>query len=455
MLRKNRLWRLRLAGLIASMSLLAASANGAFAQSAAPNQPAQPGATDVVEMPPLIADLFRSTPGRANAPSTPTEPGEKAGQNTANTTPAGPVNPPLPGSSAPSLSTVGDFVPDEVLVTIEGDGTSVQQIAADLGLQVRSQRTSFLLGTTVVRFGIPPGRSVGAVLAQLSQDGRARNSGANHIYTTQQSSPVKGFAFSNIAFDTGEANGVGIRIAVIDTARDATHPSLANIAVKDFNALPDVPVADAKHGTSIIGVIAGQDGFQGLAPGASILHARAFERGKSNIDAILTALDWSAEHNAHIINMSFVGPDNKLFEKAIRAAHEHGIVLIAAAGNNGPTAAPAFPAAYPQVIAVTATDENNALFAMANIGPYVRISAPGVGVMAPIPGGGFDLIDGTSIATAVYTGALANLMRRNPDKSGFDMDDIFTKSALDLGKKGRDVEFGFGLVNVKAALALK
>lgn len=422
--------------------LLMAGVSASFAQSA----PALSGATEVVEMPPLIADLFRSTPGGAPDPAQPDAP---------LVTPAGPANPPLPGSSAPSLPTAGDFVPDEVIVALDGDGTNVAQIAADLGLQIRSQRTSFLLGTTVVRFGIPPGRSVGAVLAQLGQDARSRNAGANHIYTTQQSAPVKGFAFTNIAFDTGDANGSGVRIAVIDTARDTNHPSLANITAEDFDALPDVPVADAKHGTSIIGVIAGQDGFQGLAPGAQILHARAFEQGKSNIDAILTALDWSAEQNAQIINMSFVGPRNELFERAIKAAHERGIVLIAAAGNNGPTAPPAFPAAFKQVIAVTATDEKNALFTMANVGPYVRISAPGVGVMAPIPGGGFDLIDGTSIATAVYTGALANLMRRLPEKSGFDVDDIFAKSALDLGKKGRDVEFGFGLVNVRAALDIK
>jgi Subtilase family len=422
--------------------LFMAGVSASFAQSA----PAPSSAAEVVEMPPLIADLFRSTPGGAPAPAQVEAP---------LVTPAGPANPPLPGSSAPSLSTAGDFVPDEVIVALDGDGTNVAQIAADLGLQIRSQRTSFLLGTTVVRFGIPPGRSVGAVLAQLGQDARSRNAGANHIYTTQQSAPVKGFAFTNIAFDTGDANGSGVRIAVIDTARDTKHPSLTNITAEDFDALPDVPVADAKHGTSIIGVIAGQDGFQGLAPGAQILHARAFEQGKSNIDAILTALDWSAEQNAQIINMSFVGPRNELFERAIKAAHERGIVLIAAAGNNGPTAPPAFPAAYKQVIAVTATDEKNARFEMANVGPYVRISAPGVGVMAPIPGGGFDLIDGTSIATAVYTGALANLMRRQPEKSGFDIDDIFAKSALDLGKKGRDVEFGFGLVNVRAALDIK
>ncbi len=446
----NSCLRRRLARLTAAACFFAGSAVHAFAQSASPGGPPPSGAADVVELPALIVDLFRSTPGGTATPETPATPGAGAAA-----TPPGPANPPLPGSSAPALSTVGDFVPDEVLVTIEGDGAAVQQIAADLGLQVRSSRTSFLLGTTIVRFGIPDGRSVGSVLAQLSQDGRARNAGANHIYTVQQADPVKGFAFTNIAFDTSDANGSGIRIAVIDTARDTAHPSLSGIDAEDFNALPDVPIQDAKHGTSIVGVIAGQDGFQGLAPGAHILHARAFEQGKSNIDAILAALDWSAGQNAQIINMSFVGPRNELLKDACKAAVERGILLVAAAGNNGPAAPPAFPAAYQGVIAVTATDERNARFNMANMGTYVKISAPGVGVMAPIPGGGFDLIDGTSIATAVYTGALANLMRRQPDKSGFEIDRIFTKSALDLGKKGRDVEFGFGLVNVKAALEAK
>jgi Subtilase family len=446
MLRNRRLetgWRRVCAALVLAV-FSAAGSSAAWAQSAAAgcadpsraNDPAcaaQGGVPETVLMPPLIADLFKSTPpdiSNAGAPQ------GNAG--------------PLPAPVAVN----GDFVPDEVIVNIEGDAAAAAQIGAALGLQVRSSRTSFLLGLTVVRYGIPDGRSVGTVLAQIQGDGRAADVGANHIYTLDQALPAD-FTFKQIAFDASAANGADMRIAVIDTARDKTHPALAGIAAEDFDALPDVPVEDAKHGTSIIGLIAGQDGFHGLAPGAQILHARAFEQGKSNADAILASIDWAASQRAQIINMSFEGPRNRLMEITCNAAAKRGILLVAAAGNHGPKAPPAFPAAYASVTAVTATDADNKRMEAANTGAYLRISAPGVGVLAPIPGGGFDLVTGTSFAAAIYSGAVANIMRRAPGVSAAEIEKLIAGSARDLGAKGRDVEFGFGLVDVAAALSAK
>jgi subtilisin family serine protease len=348
-----------------------------------------------------------------------------------------------------------------VVATLEGDGAAAQQIAADLGLQVRSSRSSALFGTTTVRFGIPDGRPVGAVLAQLGQDGRVRNSGANHIYTIQQLAPVKAFAFRNIAFDAADADGSGVRIAVIDTARDVSHPAFEGLSVIDANLLPNMPVNDRDHGTEIIGLIAGRTVFQGLAPGATILHARAFEvfrpgqKASSTADALIDAMAWAAENKAQIINMSFAGPRNQLLEERCIEVAGLGILLVAAAGNEGPSAPPAFPGATKGVIAVTATDEQNQRMAQANVGAYVQMAAPGVGVLVPVPGGGFDVKLGTSQAAAIYTGALANLLRRHPEKSGRQINDMLTSTALDLGMKGRDAEFGFGLVNVRAALEVK
>lgn len=419
-------------------------------QTSAPNE--QSGAVaDYFELPPLLIDLFHSTSGKP------------AGQNSAPTPQAGdqPSTPPQTpdiqslantGGAISPIATSGDYVPDEVLVTIDGDAQAVQNIATALGLQVRSVRTSFLLKKSIARLGIPDRRPVGLVLAQLQGDGRPTAAEPNHIYTLQQAESVGGYALETINFNPGEANGANIRVAVIDTARDKTHPALANITAEDFDALPEIAVSNTDHGTSIVGLIAGQDGFQGVAPGARIYHARAFENGKSNADAILAALDWSAEQNVQIINMSFVGPRNKLFEKACNAAFERGILLVAAAGNNGPKAPPAYPAAYKSVVAVTATDEQNRRMAQANIGNYIAISAPGVGLMAPIPGGGYDLVTGTSFAAAVFTGAVANLMRQYPAQSAFESERIANKTALDLGPKGKDAEFGFGLIDFRAAL---
>ncbi len=449
-MRPDKIIRLAIALVLAS-GLIGSFTPFALAQSAGADglesQKIGP-ANDIIELPALIIDLFRSTPAgpvesSSSQPATP-----PAATSPASTQPA-PFAP--PGNNPPLVATIGDYVPDEVLVTVSGDGQLVQDIANALGLQVRSVRTSFLLGNSVVRFGIPDGRPVGLVLAQLNLDGRTSNAEPNHIYSLQQAESVSGYALESISFNPGDANGTNIRVAVIDAGRDKTHPALANINTIDFDALPDTPVVNTDHGTSIVGLIAGQDGFQGVAPGAHIYHARAFENGKSNAEAILAALDWSAEQNVQIINMSFVGPRNRLFEQTCNAAFERDILLVAAAGNNGPDAPSAYPGAYKSVIAVTATDHENHRMAQANIGSYIAISAPGVGVLAPIPGGGFDAVTGTSFAAAIYSGAIANLLQRQPGQSVFEVGRVATRTALDLGKKGKDNEFGFGLINFASA----
>lgn len=432
------------AAAVLALALMAGAPPPAAAQQA---EAVASGGTDTVAMLPLLIDLFRSAPPGVAGPASPqpTDAGNSA------PTSGGPL---LQGFSPPGarVAVNGAFVPDEVLVTLAGGTQSAQAVAAALGLEVRSVRTSFLLGTSLVRFIIPDGRPVGVVLAQIGQNGQAAGSEPNHVYDLQQAQAIGGYALETIQFNPGETDGAGIRVAVIDTARDTSHPAFEGLIAEDFDALPGVPVSNTDHGTSIIGLIAGRNGFQGIAPNARILHARAFENGKSNADAILAALDWSAEQNAQIINMSFAGPRNGLIEAACAAARERGILLVAAAGNNGPKAPPAYPGAYKTVVAVTATDDQNRRMAKANVGDYITVSTPGVGVLAPIPGGGFDAVTGTSFAAAIYTGAVANLMQKDPALPAFDFARASAKTAMDLGPKGRDAEFGFGLLDFKAAL---
>ncbi len=317
--------------------------------------PAQPGA---VFLPALIVDLFPNPVAPpAPVPTPRPEPATPPGNNQAGPPAGGPIISPTDLIAVqPPRAVSGDFVPDEVLVTVDGDAGAVQQIAASFGLEVRSQRQSRLLGTTLVRFGIPDGRPVGVVLAQLAADGRTQRREPNHIYSLQQAAGIVNYAFDSIALDAKQASGENVRVAVIDTGIDDTNPALAGVIAAQFDAMPDVPIEKRDHGTSIDGLIAGVGALEGMAPGAKIYHARAFEGGKSTMDVILSALDWAAEQNVAIINMSFVGPKNDLLGAACRNARALGMVLVAAAGNNGPKAPYGYPAAFDGVIAVTATD---------------------------------------------------------------------------------------------------
>lgn len=421
---------------------------------------AAPGA---VVLPELIFDLFPQT-----ASGEPSSPAEPASADTAATSepaatagadPSSPAAPP-PGSltTAPPVvapvAVSGEFVPDEVLVTVDGDAAVVSALAAAFGLEIRSQRVSTLLGSTVVRFGIPDGRPVGLVLAQLAGDARTQARVPNSIYDLQQAAGTQNYAFQRIALRPDSASGENVRIAVIDTAIDETHPALKGVVEGIFDAMPGVEVTVRDHGTSIAGLIAGIGDLPGMAPGSRIYHARAFEGGRSTMDIILSALDWAAEQDVRIINMSFVGPKNDMLEAACAAARGRDMVLVAAAGNNGPKAPYGYPAAYDSVIAVTATDDKDELMQQANRGPYVFVSAPGVNVMAPV-GGGQDLVTGTSFAAAIVSGAIANLIHAAPERSADWIEAALSATAKDLGEAGRDADYGYGLIDAAAAEALK
>lgn len=414
-----------------------------------------------VFMPALIVDLFPNPPAQP-APATPASPsGGSASNGPANPPPppappsGGPVTPPTRLNLAePPRAVSGEFVPDEVLVTVSGDAGAVQQIATSFGLQVRSQRQSRLLGATLVRFGIPDGRPVGVVLAQLAADGRTQRREPNHVYSLQQAAGVVNYAFDHITLDPKQASGENVRIAVIDTGIDDTNPALAGVIADQFDAMPNVPVVKRDHGTSVDGLIAGVSPLEGMAPGARIYHARAFEGGKSTMDVILSALDWAASQDVRIINMSFVGPKNDLLDTACRNARALGIVLVAAAGNNGPKAPYGYPAAFDSVIAVTATDAKDQLMPQANRGPYVFISAPGVEMVAP-SGAGSDVVTGTSFAAAIVSGAIANLLHSQPARTADWVEKALATTARDLGHKGRNDDFGYGLLDTKAAEAVK
>src|SRR6185436_5250681 len=130
-----------------------------------------------------------------------------------------------------------------------------------------------------------------------------------------------------------------------------------------------------------------------------------------------------------------------------------GIVLVAAAGNAGPSSPPLFPAADSNVIAVTATDIDDGLFSGANRGGHIAVAAPGVDVLVPGTGGSYQLTTGTSVASAEVSGVAALLIERNPSLTPADVRRILTRTAKQVAPKGRERDYGAGLVNAAAAVA--
>jgi subtilisin family serine protease len=251
------------------------------------------------------------------------------------------------------------------------------------------------------------------------------------------------------------ATGNQILIAVIDSGVDASHPDLAGAIIANFDAATD-EARPHSHGTGMAGAIAARRTVLGVAPRVGLLTVRAFGSRASNAEGttfnIIKGLDWAAAQGARIVNMSCAGPPDPRLRDALLKASRRGMVLIAAAGNAGAKSPPLYPAADPNVIAVTATDAEDALFSGANRGTHIAVAAPGVDVLVPAPDGTYQLTTGTSVAAAEVSGVAALLIERNPSLTPTDVRAILMRTAKDLGPKGRDREFGAGLVNAFEAV---
>ena len=368
------------------------------------------------------------------------------------------------------------FIKDEVVLQIAGNITvqRLQAAVASLGLTLLASEKLDIAGSTVARFRIGNGRSPTQIIRALAAIQLVAVAQPNYVYTLQQESAAPAPAARGDAAPRGDAaqyaleklqisdvhriaKGANVPIAVIDSEIDATHPDLEGAVTQRFDAV-GAPEKPHPHGTGMAGAIAANQRLLGIAPGARLLAVHAFSsdaaKAESTTFNILKGIDWSVRQGARIINMSFAGPRDPSFDRALKAAYDKGVVLIAAAGNAGPKSPPLFPAADPNVIAVTATDVDDKLFAGANRGKYISVAAPGVDILVPAPASSYQLTTGTSVAAAQVSGIVALLLERNPKHTPADIRRILTASAKRLGPGEGDDNFGAGLIDPLNALQL-
>lgn len=404
------------------------------------------------------------------------------------------ASPPLP-RPAPAIASADDspFEPDEVLVEIPGNAP--QQVANRLigsfGLVTLSQTRLTMLGTSLYRFRIPAGRTVEDVVAALAGQPGVETSQPNWRYTLNDGAAAgavprerstrrapaapaiepgerTGATLPQYALDLIDApranaisRGADVLVAVIDTGVDESHPELAQAIAGRFNAFPAEPFTPDTHATAIASIIAAKGEMTGIAPDARILSVQAFTAtgtgepsgGRGTSYRLALSLNWVMMKGARVVNMSFAGPplDTQL-GKFIAKGTAAGIVFVAAAGNGGPQAPPAFPAAHPDVIAVTAIGEDKELYEHANIGDYIDVAAPGVDVIAAARDGAYDLASGTSFAAAHVSAVTALLLSKSPRLVRQQILEQITQTAADLGEPGPDAHFGAGCINALKAL---
>ena len=243
-----------------------------------------------------------------------------------------------------------------------------------------------------------------------------------------------------------------LRIGIIDSAIDDSHPALAEASIRTRQYTQQTVGVPNFHGTAIASLfVANNQDLTGLVPKSTLYAAAVFDTDDNKGEvastiSLIRALDWMVEADVDVVNLSLTGPPNRLLKVAVDKVSNSGVVVVAAAGNDGPMASPRYPAAYPNVIAVTAVDEQKRAFRLANRGAYLSIAAPGVNLRHAVPGGGYAVSSGTSFAVPFVSAAAALLRHERPGE------DVITRlyaSALDLGEPGRDDIYGHGLLTIQ------
>jgi Subtilase family len=351
--------------------------------------------------------------------------------------------------AAVNLRTISDQIIAEI------DSSQADDLARRHRLtRIGSQDLPFI-GSAISLFRITDRRSVEKVRTELAADAGVRSVQPNFRYMLQdqKSAPAEGdpaqYALTKLRLPEAHAlsRGADVTVAVIDSGIDITHPELADAIAESFDAFGGKEGPHV-HGTGIAGAIVSHARLMGSAPKARILAIRAFGAAPNGAEStsfvILKSLDFAASHGAQVVNMSFAGPQDPLLERGIEAAAAKGMVLVAASGNAGPKSPPLYPAANPNVIAVSATDAYDRLFPASNRGSHIAVSAPGVDIFLPAPDGKYQMTSGTSFSAAYISGLAALMIERKPELSPAEVRAILMKTARDLGLPGRDDLFGAG-----------
>jgi subtilisin family serine protease len=284
----------------------------------------------------------------------------------------------------------------------------------------------------------PPGMATKKALRQLREADLTGLYDFNHIYTG--SGTVSGDdSRAAPTADAAQASRSRIRVGLLDTGVDATHPVFRDSEVHTWGCgHTRIPGA---HGTAVASLL--------VAHASAALYAAdvycALPTGGS-VDAIVGAFAWMVDEHVAVINVSLVGPKNVMLERVVRWLIERGYLIVAAVGNDGPAAPPLYPAAYADVVGVTAVDTHRRVLIEAERGPQVMFAALGADLKAASIDQGYASVRGTSFAAPTVAALLAVPLSAPDRQAAVAAIDALAKHAIHLGAAGKDLTYGFGLV---------
>ncbi len=328
-----------------------------------------------------------------------------------------------------------------VLIATGISGASLAR-AQEEGFQILEKTAIEGLDLGYVKFATRPEKSLKSEQKRLQKLAREADISADNIYFTSASRPLAANA-TLLASSKVRSGAIGL----IDGGV-ARHSAIA-MPVEQRGFARGAPRASS-HGTAIASLISGS--LKSDARGLLAADIYGSDPAGGNASAIARALGWMAQRQVPVVAISLVGPDNGLLGRAIRAAQQQGMLIVAAVGNDGPAAPPRYPAAYKGVIGVTGVDQRERALPEAGIATPVDFAAPGTGIKGAAPDGGLVALRGTSFAAPLVAVRLLShypakeISRIEPAVKGL------MREAKDLGKKGADKIYGHGLVCSRCGL---
>lgn len=240
-------------------------------------------------------------------------------------------------------------------------------------------------------------------------------------------------------------DGAGVIVAILDSGIEA-HPQFDDVSIKHIDLTGGgVAGPGAAHGTSVASIIAGKEG---IVPNAELLVVRVLDdEGRGNSYHVAEGIVQAVDLGAKVINLSLgVYQDSLLLRQAVDYAHAKGVILVAAAGNDGYDGMP-FPAAYEKVLSVTALDARGSQAVFPNQSEQIDFAAPGIGIRTAGEDQGTTLFSGTSAAAPFVSGTLASLMSGEQAMSGDEAVQLMRRYLDDAGAPGADPVYGGGVVD--------
>ena len=362
-----------------------------------------------------------------------------------------------PAGQPPASRRFNQAVPGEVTLLTGAQDPDPEGTITALGYGVAQREPLTALGQEILRLSVPESKTLGEAVGELQAALPNAIVDLNSLYELQNG--PRYYAKRAIKWTDDFLRcvdgGRNSRIGLIDSGLDASHPALAEQSIEQKSFIDHRQNPEGlDHATGIAALLIGRPGVGtpiGLLPAARLYVAEVFERdgkgpAKTSSFRLSLALNWLAEERLRVVNLSFAGPRNAVFSANLAQASRQGMVLVAAAGNFGADAPPAFPAAEKSVLAVTAVDARNRLYTKANRGSHIEFAAPGVDVWTAKTGGGGAYRSGTSYAAPYVAAIVAAEQSLNPRQSSGLIVEGIRRAAEDIGHEGRDNRFGWGLV---------